>query len=289
MPEPCSPALRDKLHSLHKVVQYQNIFDDQILLSYLRSSNPSPSQIQAICQLRYWLYVCVLDRFLVIDSMHEGSAKTTIDTNLSVVNNKFSSYAKSRSNNFDEFGINQYFFNQTKIDAFSRCLEAFPHRKQKWDQDILYIGARTEGELFYFSTLGYDINRIKCFDLYSYSSFVSIGDMHKLPCLSNSFDTCLLTHCITYSEQPLVAITEAFRLLKPGGRLFISVSLDNSVSSTKQKLDSERPKTGADNILSIEEYVELVDSSPLDFYSSKILKTKSHPPMATVVFTKSYA
>ena len=88
--------------------------------------------------------------------------------------------------------------------------------------------------------------------------------MHKLPCLSNSFDTCLLTHCITYSEQPLVAIV-VFRLLKPGGRLFISVSLDNSVSSTKQKLDSERPKTGAHNILSIEQYVELVESSPLDF------------------------
>ena len=288
MAESSPLALSEKLQSLHKVVQYQNIFDDEILLSYLSSSNPSPSQIQAICQLRYWLYVCILDRFLVIESMHEGSAKTTIDTNLSVVNNKFSSYAKSRSNNFDEFGINQYFFNQSKIDTFSLCLESFPHSKQKWDQDILYIGARTEGELFYFSTLGYDIRRIKCFDLYSYSSFVDIGDMHNLPCLSNSFDTCLLTHCITYSEQPLVAIGEAFRLLKPGGRLFISVSLDNSVSSTKKKLDTERPKTGADNILSIEQYVELVESSPLQFSSSKILKTKSHPPMATVVFTKSY-
>ena len=211
MIESCSPALRDKLQSLHKVIGYQNIFDDHWLRSYLSFSNPSTTQLQAICQLRYWLYVCVLDRFVQIDTMHEGSAKTTIDTNLSVINNQFSNYAKSRSNNFDEFGINQYFFNQTKIDAFALGLESTPHRKQKWDQDILYIGARTEGEIFYFSTLGYDINKIDCFDLYSYSSFVSIGDMHDLPCVSSSYDTCLLTHCITYSEQPLLAIQEVYR------------------------------------------------------------------------------
>jgi hypothetical protein len=289
MIELAAPPLREKLQSLHKLVDYHNVFDDGFLRTYIANNNISSRQIQAICQLRYWLYVCVLDRFVIIDSMHEGSAKTTIDTNLSVVNNKFSSYAQSRSNNFDEFGINQYFFNETKINTFSMGLESSPHLKPKWDQDILYIGARTEGELFYFSTLGYDINRLRCFDLYSYSSFVSIGDMHNLPCLSSSFDTCLLTHCITYSEKPLVAISEAYRLLRPGGRLFISVSLDHSVSPTKQKLDSERPKTGADNILSIEGYVELVESSPLSFFTSSISKTRSHPSMATVVFTKSYA
>ena len=289
MIELSTPPLREKLQSLHKIVDYQNFFDDSILRAYIANNNVTSNQIQAICQLRYWLFVCVLDRFVVIESMHQGSAKTTIDTNLSVVNNKFSSYAQSRSNNFDEFGINQYFFNETKIKAFSQGLEASSHVKPKWDQDILYIGARTEGEIFYFSTLGYDINRIRCFDLYSYSSFVNIGDMHNLPCLSNSFDTCLLTHCITYSEKPLVAISEAYRLLRPGGRLFISVSLDNSVSPTKKKLASERPKTGAHNILPIEGYVELVESSSLSLYVSTISKVESHPPMATVVFTKSYA
>ncbi|MEX0916040.1 MAG: metalloregulator ArsR/SmtB family transcription factor [Wenzhouxiangellaceae bacterium] len=45
------------------------------------------------------------------------------------------------------------------------------------------------------------------------------GDMHALPFEAGSFDTVLLLHALTYSENPGKVIAEAARVLAPGGRL----------------------------------------------------------------------
>lgn len=45
------------------------------------------------------------------------------------------------------------------------------------------------------------------------------GDMHALPFDNERFDTVLLLHALTYSDQPALAISEAARVLKPGGRV----------------------------------------------------------------------
>jgi ArsR family transcriptional regulator len=45
------------------------------------------------------------------------------------------------------------------------------------------------------------------------------GDMHQLPFADRSFDTVLLLHALTYSEQPELAAAEAARVLASGGRL----------------------------------------------------------------------
>lgn len=45
------------------------------------------------------------------------------------------------------------------------------------------------------------------------------GDMHELPVADNSFDTVLLMHALTYTEQPQKVFDEACRVLRPGGRL----------------------------------------------------------------------
>lgn len=46
-----------------------------------------------------------------------------------------------------------------------------------------------------------------------------LGDMHKLPIEDASFDTVLLMHALTYSDQPSLVFNEASRVLRPGGRL----------------------------------------------------------------------
>jgi len=48
------------------------------------------------------------------------------------------------------------------------------------------------------------------------------GDMHRLPFSGGHYDTVLLLHALTYSDQPGLAIDEAGRVLKAGGRLIIA-------------------------------------------------------------------
>jgi len=48
-----------------------------------------------------------------------------------------------------------------------------------------------------------------------------IGDMHQLPFKDGEFDTVLLMHALTYTDQPEKVVSEASRVLKPGGKLLL--------------------------------------------------------------------
>ena len=48
---------------------------------------------------------------------------------------------------------------------------------------------------------------------------VECADMHALPLPDASIDLALLMHALTYSRKPALAIAEAARVLRPGGRL----------------------------------------------------------------------
>ena len=45
------------------------------------------------------------------------------------------------------------------------------------------------------------------------------GDMHALPFEPARFDLVFLMHALTYAERPALAVAEAARVLRPGGRL----------------------------------------------------------------------
>jgi DNA-binding transcriptional ArsR family regulator/protein-L-isoaspartate O-methyltransferase len=48
------------------------------------------------------------------------------------------------------------------------------------------------------------------------------GDMHALPFADGHFDLVVLMHALTYAARPAVAVAEAARVLRPGGRLLLS-------------------------------------------------------------------
>jgi Methylase involved in ubiquinone/menaquinone biosynthesis len=48
------------------------------------------------------------------------------------------------------------------------------------------------------------------------------GDMHALPFGAGSFDLVVLMHALTYANRPAVAVAEAARVLRPGGRLLLT-------------------------------------------------------------------
>ncbi len=47
------------------------------------------------------------------------------------------------------------------------------------------------------------------------------GDMHALPFVDDHFDLVVLMHALTYAAKPAVAVAEAARVLRPGGRLLL--------------------------------------------------------------------
>jgi ArsR family transcriptional regulator len=57
--------------------------------------------------------------------------------------------------------------------------------------------------------------RVRAFDNVQFH----LGDMHALPFDDAVFDSVLMMHALTYSEQPQKALSEAARTMKPGGRL----------------------------------------------------------------------
>jgi ArsR family transcriptional regulator len=51
------------------------------------------------------------------------------------------------------------------------------------------------------------------------------GDMHAMPLPDASFDQVLLLNVLTYAERPVEVLSEAFRVLRPGGQ-FVLVTID---------------------------------------------------------------
>jgi ubiquinone/menaquinone biosynthesis C-methylase UbiE/DNA-binding transcriptional ArsR family regulator len=65
----------------------------------------------------------------------------------------------------------------------------------------------------------------------------NIGDMHELPVESGFFDTVLLMHALTYTNQPGKVFAEVFRALKPGGKLLAVTLNEHSHEKAVQPFD----------------------------------------------------
>ncbi|MED5372119.1 MAG: metalloregulator ArsR/SmtB family transcription factor [Myxococcota bacterium] len=64
-----------------------------------------------------------------------------------------------------------------------------------------------------------------------------LGDMHELPFPDASFDTVLLMGALPHTAQPREALSEAARVLAPGGRLAVSTLRTHAHRSTAQEYD----------------------------------------------------
>ena len=48
-----------------------------------------------------------------------------------------------------------------------------------------------------------------------------LGDLEKSPLLANSVDLALMSQSLHHAQKPEIALSEAFRVLKPGGQLIV--------------------------------------------------------------------
>ena len=108
---------------------------------------------------------------------------------------------------------------------------------------VLCIGPRTEAEFFMFMAEGFAAENLTGLDLMSYSEFVDVGDMHRMPYKNNSFDIVFVGWTLTYSKNLKKVADECIRVAKPGGYVAIGVESTPVASNQAQhgvKLDSER-------------------------------------------------
>jgi len=101
----------------------------------------------------------------------------------------------------------------TSIQRVSRNIKAL---------DVLSIGPRSEIEIFALHAAGFDPQRIKALDLFSYSPFVDVGDMHAMSYPDGSFDIVFLGWVLAYSREPGKAAQEIIRVCRNGAIVIAS-------------------------------------------------------------------
>ncbi len=57
-------------------------------------------------------------------------------------------------------------------------------------------------------------------------------DIHKIPFPDNTFDVCLCNHVMEHVDDDILAMSEIYRVLKPGGWAIIQSPIDYSIENT---------------------------------------------------------
>jgi len=101
---------------------------------------------------------------------------------------------------------------------------------------------------------------------------VKVGDMHGLDFPAKSFDLVLLMHALTYSEKPAVAVAEAARVLRRGGRLLVATLGKHAHRATVEPFDHRNLG------FKLDELRDLARSAKLDVIACERLTRERRPP-----------
>lgn len=107
--------------------------------------------------------------------------------------------------------------------------------RRRADLDVLSIGPRSEIEIFGLRGAGFSKERIKAIDLFSYSPFVDVGDMHAMPYANNSFDVILSGWVLPYSKDNPRAAKEMIRVGRNGAIVAIANDYSDEPHETFRK------------------------------------------------------
>ena len=150
------------------------------------------------CRLRYFM---LRNKIRILNSSQELVGKETLAHNMGALNNSAA------------FGM-----------ANRMTLLLYPLAaifRDKKEAKVLIVGPRTEDDIFWARSLG--MEAALGFDLFSYSSLVHVGDIHKTSFNDAEFDAVILGWVISYSNNPEQMINECKRIVKRRGYIAIGI------------------------------------------------------------------
>lgn len=159
------------------------------------------------CRIRYFF---LKGRMRVLPVMTEGVGQYTVEHNMSALQVRAA------------FGMGNRM--ALLLYPLAAVLRNTP------DAKVLIVGPRTEDDLYWARSLG--ITNVRGLDLFSYSPWIDVGDIHKTSYEDREFDAVILGWVISYSEKPEVLVAECKRIIKPGGYLGFGIESNPSQRAT---------------------------------------------------------
>lgn len=135
-------------------------------------------------------------------------------------------------------------------------LRSIPNIKK---ESLLVLGPRFETEFLIAMGLGWERHQLHGLDLFSYSNFVDLGNMHSMPYENDLFDAVLCSWTLSYSLEPQKLASEIMRTTRSHGIVVIAVD----------KVKSDH--VGLKGILQGDSRIQSIDSIRVLFPGSKLL------------------
>tara|TARA_B100000787_G_C16171949_1_gene286996 strand:- start:829 stop:1605 length:777 start_codon:yes stop_codon:yes gene_type:complete len=185
-----------------------------------------------ICFLRAFYFCKIKNQMRDFQEVSDETWKNTLDSNKRVVFDK--------NINLPKKPLHKSFFDiSTSLGGGSANLlyEAIKNKYNKLELKnlkVLIIGPRSEGEIFNFFALGFEFKNIIGLDLFSYSPYIKLGDMHHLEFDNEEFDVVIMGWCLAYSNNKEKTLSEVKRVLTKNGQLIIGYSVNPAMSDQDQ-------------------------------------------------------
>ncbi|QLE59132.1 class I SAM-dependent methyltransferase [Nostoc sp. TCL26-01] len=160
-------------------------------------------------------FVDIMENLAVLESPTADVGKNAITHNLSAFEN------------FQTFSI-------PRVDRLIKPFSSIELLNS--NSSILVIGPRSEDDLLCLLGYGFKHEKIRGFDLISYSPWVDLGDMHAMPYEDNSWDAVIVGWVFNYSKAPANAAQEIIRVARNGAIIAIGIEYNPLTDEEIQKM-----------------------------------------------------
>jgi SAM-dependent methyltransferase len=184
------------------------------------------------CFLRAFYFCKIKNKMKDFKDVTDETWKNTLDSNKRIVFNKNINLPKKTSLK-SVFAVGRSLAGGS-TNLLLKAIKKKHNKSEFKNLKVLSIGPRAEGEIFNIFSHGFELNNITGLDLFSYSPYIKLGDMHNLEFNDDEFDIVLMGWCLAYSNNKEKALSEVRRVLVKNGSLIIGYSVNPTLSDQDQ-------------------------------------------------------